>query len=148
MFNKDKLTGYAAGLITAILLCSSAAFAQSIEKTITAVYNNIKIIVNGEEIDDVHNSYVIYSESSPKEFYYSTDYSEKTGESTVWKYSNGKSTQVAEDVYFTSYTFCEVDGKYLALTDYEDNGGDLICISGDETYEVESDGCTRRFELQ
>ena len=50
MFNKDKLTGYAAGLITAILLCSSAAFAQSIEKTITAVYNNIKIIVNGEEI--------------------------------------------------------------------------------------------------
>ena len=50
MFNKDKLTGYAAGLITAVLLCSSAAFAQSIEKTITAVYNNIKIIVNGEEI--------------------------------------------------------------------------------------------------
>lgn len=50
MFNKDKLTGYVAGLITAVLLCSSAAFAQSIEKTITAVYNNIKIIVNGEEI--------------------------------------------------------------------------------------------------
>lgn len=50
MINKDKLTGYAAGLTTAVLLCSSAAFAQSIEKTITAVYNNIKIIVNGEEV--------------------------------------------------------------------------------------------------
>ena len=50
MFNKDKLTGYVAGLVTAVLLCSSVAFAQSIEKTITAVYNNIKIIVNGEEV--------------------------------------------------------------------------------------------------
>ncbi len=94
--------------------------------------------VNGEEIDDVHNMALIYSESSPKDFYYATDYSQKTGESTVWKYSNGKSTQVAEDVYFSSYTFCEFDGKYLALTDYEDASGDLICISGDETYEIES----------
>lgn len=50
MINKDKLIGYVAGLTTAVLLCSSVAFAQSIEKTITAVYNNIKIIVNGEEI--------------------------------------------------------------------------------------------------
>lgn len=50
MINKDKLIGYIAGLTTAVILCSTVTFAQSIEKTITAVYNNIKIFVNGEEV--------------------------------------------------------------------------------------------------
>lgn len=51
MINKDKLKGYAAGLITAILLCSTVTFAESIGKTVTAFYNNIKIVINGTEIE-------------------------------------------------------------------------------------------------
>lgn len=50
MINKDKIKGYIAGLTTAILLCSTVAFAQSIEKTVTAVYNNIKIMIDGTQI--------------------------------------------------------------------------------------------------
>lgn len=50
MINKDKLTGFAAGIAAAALLCTGTAFAQNIEKTLTAVYDNIKIIVNGTEI--------------------------------------------------------------------------------------------------
>lgn len=50
MINKDKLKGFLAGLSTAIILCSTAAFAESIEKTVTAFYNNIKIVIDGKEI--------------------------------------------------------------------------------------------------
>lgn len=50
MINKDKIKGYIAGLSTAILLCSTVTFAQTIEKTVTAVYNNIKIMIDGTQI--------------------------------------------------------------------------------------------------
>ena len=51
MINKDKIKGYVAGIVTAILLCSTVTFAQSIEKVVTAVYNNIKIVIDGTEIE-------------------------------------------------------------------------------------------------
>jgi len=50
MINKDKIKGFIAGICASVLLCSSAVFAESIEKTVTAVYNNIKIMIDGEEV--------------------------------------------------------------------------------------------------
>lgn len=50
MINKDKLKGFLAGVSLAVVLCSTTAFADNISKTVTAVYNNIKIMINGEEI--------------------------------------------------------------------------------------------------
>ncbi len=50
MINKDKLKGFLAGATLAAILCSTTVFADNISKTVTAVYNNIKIMINGEEI--------------------------------------------------------------------------------------------------
>ena len=50
MFNKDKIKGFFVGLSVAVILCSTTVFADSISKTVTAVYNNIKIMVDGKEI--------------------------------------------------------------------------------------------------
>ncbi len=50
MFNKDKIKGFVAGVCVALVLSSSAVFADSISKTVTAVYNNIKIVIDGEKI--------------------------------------------------------------------------------------------------
>ena len=48
---KEKAKGYVAGFITASLLASTIAFAAPIEKAITALYNDIKIYVDGVKID-------------------------------------------------------------------------------------------------
>ena len=50
MLNKDNIKGFAIGVTVSALLLCSTAFAESMQKTITAVYNNIKIVVNGETI--------------------------------------------------------------------------------------------------
>lgn len=50
MINKDKIKGFLAGVSMAVVLCSTTVFADSISKTVTAVYNNIKIMIDGEEI--------------------------------------------------------------------------------------------------
>ena len=50
MINKNKLKTYIAGLTAAIMLCSTAAFAANTSKTVTAVYNNIKIVVDGSKV--------------------------------------------------------------------------------------------------
>ena len=80
----------------------------------------------------------IMNQNGSSDFYYATDYNSKTGESTVYKYANGKTEKVAEDVIFGSFSFTVVDGKILALTDYDDynESGTLICIDGEKRYEV------------
>ena len=92
-----------------------------------------------ESIDDVDSFGVMFFSSEKGVFYYSTDESDN-GEATIWKYSKGESTQIAEDILCSS--FCEYDGKYLGLTDVEYSedlySGDLICINGDEIYTIES----------
>ncbi len=50
MINKDKIKGFLAGASVAVILCSTTVFADSISKAVTAVYNNIKIVIDGEEI--------------------------------------------------------------------------------------------------
>lgn len=50
MINKDKIKGFISGVCVAVVLCSGTVFADSISKTVTAVYNNIKLVINGEEI--------------------------------------------------------------------------------------------------
>lgn len=50
MINKDKIKGFLAGLSVAVILCSTTVFADSVSKTVTAVYNNIKIMIDGKEI--------------------------------------------------------------------------------------------------
>ena len=50
MFNKDKIKGFVAGLCVATIVSSGIVFADSISKTVTAVYNNIKIVIDGTQI--------------------------------------------------------------------------------------------------
>ncbi len=50
MFNKNKLKSLVAGTTAAIILCTSAAFAANTQKTATAVYNNISIVVDGTKV--------------------------------------------------------------------------------------------------
>ncbi len=50
MFNKDKIKGFISGVCVALVISSGAVFADSISKTVTAVYNNIKIVIDGKEI--------------------------------------------------------------------------------------------------
>jgi hypothetical protein len=49
--NKDKIKGFAIGTLTTLfLLSSSAVFAAPVSKQISAVYNNIKLVVNGNAV--------------------------------------------------------------------------------------------------
>ncbi len=109
-------------------------FTDFSEKNQTLTMNTAK-----GTIDDVDSFGVIAFPSEKGAFYYSTDKSDN-GEATIWKYSKGESTKIAEDILFTS--FREYNGKYLGLTDveYSDSvfSGDLICVNGDETYTIES----------
>ena len=50
MINKDKIKGFLIGLSVAVILCSTTVLADTVSKTVTAVYNNIKIVIDGEEI--------------------------------------------------------------------------------------------------
>ena len=50
MINKDKIKGFVSGLCVALVISSGAVFADSLSKTVTAVYNNIKIVIDGKEI--------------------------------------------------------------------------------------------------
>ncbi len=50
MFNKDKIKGFVSGLCVALVISSGTVFADSLSKTVTAVYNNIKIVIDGKEI--------------------------------------------------------------------------------------------------
>ncbi|MBE7055339.1 MAG: hypothetical protein E7392_04415 [Ruminococcaceae bacterium] len=50
MINKDKVKGFIAGLSAALVLCTTTVFADNISKTVTAIYNDIKIMIDGEEI--------------------------------------------------------------------------------------------------
>ena len=50
MINKDKIKGFIAGVCVAFVVSSGVVFADSVSKTVTAVYNNIKIFVDGEKI--------------------------------------------------------------------------------------------------
>lgn len=66
-----------------------------------------------------------------------TDYSEKTGECNIYKYSNGNTEKVADDVI--NWSFGKYNGKFYAITDYDndENYGDLICIDGDNNYTID-----------
>ena len=45
-----RLQGLIAGVLIGVMLSSSAAFAKNIYETIQAVYMNVKLVVDGEEI--------------------------------------------------------------------------------------------------
>ncbi len=47
MLNKDKLKGFVIGIIAASVAISATAFAQNIQKTLNAVYRDIKLVVDG-----------------------------------------------------------------------------------------------------
>lgn len=50
MLNKDKIKGFVLGLCVALVISSGAVFASSLSKTVTAFYNNIKLVIDGKEI--------------------------------------------------------------------------------------------------
>lgn len=47
MLNKDKLKGFVIGIVAASVAISATAFAQNIQKTLNAVYRDIKLVVDG-----------------------------------------------------------------------------------------------------
>lgn len=47
MLNKDKIKGFVIGIVAASVAISATAFAQNIQKTLNAVYRDIKLVVNG-----------------------------------------------------------------------------------------------------
>lgn len=48
--NKDHIKGFLCGTVSAALLCSAVAFGDSAEKTLTALYSNIRLVVNGATV--------------------------------------------------------------------------------------------------
>jgi len=50
LINKENIKGFVIGAAAASLICTSAVFAQNLEKTVNAVYNNIKLVINGAEV--------------------------------------------------------------------------------------------------
>lgn len=50
MFKRNNFKSLVAGVTAAMMLCTSTAFAASTQKTATAVYNNIKIVVDGTTV--------------------------------------------------------------------------------------------------
>ncbi len=50
MLNKNKFKGIIAGTSAAVMLFSNVAFAKISEEKVTTVYNNIKIVVDGQKI--------------------------------------------------------------------------------------------------
>lgn len=51
MVNKDKIKGFAIGALSmAVLLTASSALADPVSKQISAVYNGIKLVVNGNPV--------------------------------------------------------------------------------------------------
>lgn len=50
LINKENIKGFVIGAAAASLICTSAVFAQNLEKTVNAVYNNIKLVINGTEV--------------------------------------------------------------------------------------------------
>ncbi len=130
----------------ATLLCDDCAYYVCIggkvgyynevnEKAKTATLN-----YDGNKIIDTDGK--IFTQKDNKSvFYYETDYNSKTYEATMWKYSNGKSEKIADDVGSTNSCFAVVDGKYLYITDVDTDEycGDLYCKDGDKTYKIDND---------
>ena len=50
LINKENIKGFVIGAAAALFICTSAVFAQNLEKTVNAVYNNIKLVINGAEV--------------------------------------------------------------------------------------------------
>ncbi len=104
-------------------------------KNRTATFN-----FDGKEIIDT-SGYILTNKKDNSCFYYSTDYNEKTGLSTVWKYSKGKTEKIADDVLFTVDGFAVIDGKYIYITEYDtdDGCGELVCRDSDKGYTLTED---------
>lgn len=67
---------------------------------------------------------------------YFSDVDNDEGTASLYCYSKGKSTLICDDA--SSY-FTVIDGKYVIITDYSyESGGNLVCIDGDETYDIDS----------
>ncbi|WP_052676052.1 stalk domain-containing protein [Paenibacillus sp. IHBB 10380] len=57
MVNKDKMKGFVFGVVsTSLILASSAAWASPVSKKINALYNDIKVVVNGEDVQLTGNN--------------------------------------------------------------------------------------------
>ncbi len=93
--------------------------------------------IKDKEIDDAAAFGVFYDPEEKDTYYYATDYNEKTYECNIYKYSNGNTEKVADDV--VDWSFGKYDGKFYAITDYDTKEfcGDLICINGDNTYVID-----------
>jgi hypothetical protein len=93
--------------------------------------------IKDKEIEDAAPFNIYYDPNEKDTYYYATDYSEKTGECNIYKYSNGNTEKVADDVI--NWSFGKYNGKFYAITDYDndENYGDLICIDGDNNYTID-----------
>lgn len=89
-------------------------------------------------IDDVNS---VMSDSSDTAVYISTDYSDRTYESTVYRYKDGKKEKIGDDVFFRPWSFAVYDEKYVYITDVDSReyNGTLVCRDADKTFEIDSD---------
>ena len=89
-----------------------------------------------EEIENVFPGFFLVADE--KGFYYATNFDVYSGESTVYYWSEGKSSLIGEHIVFSDISFAVVDGKILTLTDYdiENLTGTLVCIDGENRYEL------------
>lgn len=96
--------------------------------------------IDRQNINDVY-PYCYMQQDGDDGFLYATDYDNKTHEATIYYYKNGKSTKIADDVVFDYGRVAKIDNKYLLLTDYDydDYDGTLICVDGENQYELDSD---------
>ncbi len=101
---------------------------------------SVTLHYDGNEIIDSTGS-VLTEIGNTSDFYYATDYSSKTGESTVYKYSKGKSEKIGDDIYFSPISFGSFDGRYVYITEYDDDdySGDLVARKGDKTFTIAKD---------
>ena len=68
--------------------------------------------------------------------YYFKDVDKDKYIGTLYKYSNGDSEKIADDIYL--YSLAVKDGKILALTNYSDKYyGDLTCFTSDGKYQID-----------
>ncbi len=95
--------------------------------------------------DDVWTRYIYVNKEDPKEFYYMSDIDTETYEGTLYLRKGKKSEKIAEDIYGDFGSISYIDGKYLVITDVDedDRTGTLTCITKNgKSYEIESDVST------
>ncbi len=101
-------------------------------------HNSATLSIGDEKINDVFPGWILYEDGDG--FYYAKDFDDEDYTFDVYYYSNGESTKVTDDLLFFTLGFQKMDGKYLAIKDFdpEDKEGTLVCIDGDKEFEIDS----------